>query len=112
MFKSNGYNTAGGFDGYYTTSNVGVDKLTGISGLTLSPNPAKNYTVLRMMDGQSLNMSLSISDMTGKQIYSDLIVTTKGSIEKTLNLSDFKPGMYFLTLNTIRGKICRKLIVE
>jgi hypothetical protein len=112
MFKTNGYNTATGFDGYYTTSNVGTDKLTGISGLSVSPNPAKNYTVVRMLNGESMNMNLTINDMAGKQVFADHFAATKGSIEKTINLSDLKPGMYFLTLNNDKGKICRKLVVE
>jgi len=112
MFKANGYNTASGFDGYYTTSNVGTDKLTGISGLSLTPNPAGTYTVMRMMEGETMNMTVSISDMTGKQIYSDHFTATKGSIEKTIDLTGFKPGMYFLTLGTDKGRISRKLIVK
>ncbi|NVO19352.1 MAG: C10 family peptidase [Bacteroidetes bacterium] len=112
MFKANGYNTAGGFNAHYTTSNVGVDKLTGISGLSLSPNPAKSYTVLRLASSESSDVNLSISDMTGKQIYAEPLSVQQGSFEKNISLTQMKPGIYMLTLTSEKGKISRKLLVE
>ena len=112
MFKANGYDPAGGFDGYYTTSNVGTKDLTGVSGLTVSPNPATSYTVLRFINQEGLDVNLAISDMTGKQLYSGTINGTKGNIEETIRLDSFIPGMYILSIQTTKGKVSRKLVIK
>jgi len=112
MFKANGYNTAQGFDAFYTTSNVGTDKLAGVSGLSLSPNPASAYSILRLINSEALNLQLSISDMAGKQLYSENVQGSTGGLEKTISLSNFLPGMYLFSLKTEKGTISRKLIVK
>lgn len=112
MFKSNSYYNAPGFDGYYTTSNVGTDKLTGFTGLTLLPNPAKNYTTLKMFNEDNTTLTLAICDMTGKQLFVDHMAAAKGSFEKNIDLSNFNPGMYLVTLSSDKGKVSRKLVVQ
>jgi hypothetical protein len=103
MFNTNGYNTAAGFDANYTFDPDGTNDLNALTGFMLSPNPAKDFTVLRLSNPKENNILLTISDMTGKQLYSEMLEGSKGSLEKTINLGNFKPGMYFLSLKTANG---------
>jgi hypothetical protein len=112
LFYANGYNTAAGFEAEYHASLVGTDRLNIFPGMTLSPNPAKEYTVLRFSNPQAHAILLTISDMTGKQLYSEMLEGTKGNLEKTIDLGIFNPGMYFLSLKTANGMKACKLIVE
>lgn len=111
-FESNGFNTSSGFDASYTTSNVGTVKDVVISNLSLSPNPAKQYTILRFSNSQPCDILLTICDISGKLLYSEKIGKSKGSLEKTLSLSNFEPGIYLIRLENDNGAIVRKLIIE
>jgi len=112
IFKSNGYYQADGFEGYYTTSNVGIKNEAGLSAFTVSPNPAGTYTLLRFYSSESMNIGISLADLTGKTIHSEVLSVSQGSHEKSISLDGFKPGMYLLTLDTGKGKVSRKLIVQ
>jgi hypothetical protein len=112
MFNANGYNTAAGFDANYTFVPGGTNDLNAFPDLTLSPNPANDFMVLRLSNPQEHNILLMISDMTGKQLYSEILEGAKDHLEKTINLENFKPGMYFLSLKTPNGTKACKLIVE
>jgi hypothetical protein len=112
VFNANGYNTATGFDAEYTTLMDGTEELNSFPDLTLSPNPAKDFTVLRLNNPQAHNIQLTITDITGKQLYSEMMEGTKSNLEKIINLGSFKPGMYFLSLKTAKSTSASKLIVK
>jgi len=112
MFKANGYNPAGGFAGYYTTTNVGAPELEGISDLQLTPNPASIHTVVKMIVTEPSEFSIYITDMTGKLLYQDRFSAPKGTLEKTIQLEQFVPGMYLFNMTSEKGKINRKLIIK
>ncbi|MBK7173101.1 MAG: C10 family peptidase [Bacteroidales bacterium] len=112
MFKANGYDPAGGFEGYYTTSNVGMKEIAGISGISLSPNPAETFTTLRLLNTKALDMEISITDMTGKKHFTEMVKGSTGSLEKTIQLDGYNSGMYFLNISTVQGTTSRKFIVR
>jgi hypothetical protein len=111
MFNANGYNTAAGFDADYAVL-VGINELNSLTGFKLSPNPAKDFTVLSLLNPQDHSMLLTISDITGKQLYSEMLKGSKGSLEKTINLENYKPGMYILGIKTLKYTTALKLIVQ
>jgi len=112
MFNTNGYNTAAGFGAEYHSPIIGTDELNSFPGLTISPNPAKDFTVLRLSNPQAHNILLTITDITGKQLYSEMLVGTNGNLDNTISLENYKPGMYFLSLKTANGTSACKLIVK
>lgn len=112
MFKSNNYDQAQGFDGYYTISNVGVAETEGSMNFTLSPVPAHGYTTMNLYSKKALNGSLIINDLSGKLLYSEKLVNLQGFIDKTIDVSSLKPGIYMVTVSTEAGKATRRLMVE
>ena len=112
MFKANGYDPAGGFEGYYTTSNVGMKEVSGVSGVTISPNPASSFTIVRLLNENALDLQISISDMNGKTMSTEVLTGTQGSVEKTIRLDGFKAGVYSLNIKSSMGTTSKKLIIQ
>ncbi|MEI6059683.1 MAG: C10 family peptidase, partial [Bacteroidota bacterium] len=111
IFKSNNYYTSGGFSASYSVGNVGTEQLPGISSLNISPNPASDFIMVRAYNNKSQQMQFSIVDMTGKNLYTETFQAQKGNIEKSIDVSNFKSGMYFLTVKNTEGKVTQKVIV-
>jgi cyanophycinase-like exopeptidase len=63
---------------------------TNVVEITVSPNPFKDYIEIQGLDG---NAQITLYDIHGKQVYSDLIHTST-----SIDLQHLYHGMYFLNL--------------
>jgi len=70
------------------TPATGITETVGMSGISLYPNPAKDFIVI----GGVENSEIEIFDMQG-QLCRKLILT---SAEMRINISDLKAGVYFI----------------
>lgn len=71
----------------------------------LMPNPANNY--FKVMSHYTIN-SIQVFDMVGKLI----LETNVNNFEKELDISNFSSGTYLVKINTAKGSVKKKLIVE
>ena len=72
----------------------------------IAPNPANDYTVISSNGVE--NSNVKIVDVLGNVVYTETISSTK-----KIDLSDFKNGIYFITIETSDEKISnRKLIIR
>lgn len=75
------------------------------------PNPFRDFTTIEMYIPEGQYAKLSISDMTGKNIYNDEVIFGKGHTQITINseVFDNQPGVYFYTLEGETFKMTKKL---
>jgi hypothetical protein len=66
--------------------------------LLVSPNPAKDILQVQTASGLAGNGVLTITDMTGRQVYRRNIELQTGSNSIPVNISLFAPGMYHVRL--------------
>ena len=71
-------------------------------GLSTYPNPSSNMVTVNSKT--DLLTSISVFDINGKQI---LDINTINSETKTLDISNFSNGIYFMTIN---NQVTKKLI--
>lgn len=76
------------------------------------PNPAKEFTVLKIHLPLKEYFKIEVSDLKGSLIYSDEIsFSSKGDNYVTLKLEQFTPGNYQVNISTVSGlKAQSKLI--
>jgi len=86
--------------------------MEGIQSLSVSPNPASEYVLVRAVNLKSRPLTLTVNDMTGKTLYHELFNPGIGTFDKPINVRNFRPGMYFLTLKSSEGSITQKVIVR
>ncbi len=82
-------------------------------GLALSPNPATNTLNIEGYIGNSHYISLEIYDAIGKleKVVSNLTVNSDGTVKNFIDISNLKPGLYIVTINTDNLKTTKKLTV-
>jgi hypothetical protein len=83
---------------------MGIDNTEITSEISVYPSPTNNF--LNIHSESSSIQSASISDLTGKIIYSEKLSGTKESLE----VSSLSPGLYFINLETEKGYCTKKFI--
>lgn len=85
---------------------LGLKSLKNNATFNIAPNPANDYTVVTSAGVE--NSNVKIVDVLGNVVYVETISSTK-----KIDLSEFKNGIYFVTIETSDAKISnRKLIVR
>lgn len=85
---------------------VGVKELNQAPSFSMYPNPANDLVSIQL--NNSKNGTVKIVDLVGNIVYSETI-----SSSKTLNTSEFKNGIYFVTIESEGQRMTsRKLVVK
>jgi hypothetical protein len=71
------------------------------------PNPANDFVVIRS-NNNDLIETVTITDLTGKIIRSEIFATNEGKI----NIEDLNSGLYILTISSKSGTNSQKLVVQ
>ena len=79
-----------------------------LNSISMYPNPAKNQVSLSWNKGEQV--SVKVYNSLGKMMY----YTKKQSLLDPLNIdtSQYNSGLYFVSINTIKGVVTKKLIIE
>jgi hypothetical protein len=73
------------------------------------PNPAARSTVIELPDNMGAGY-LRICNALGDQVYQARI--SAGTRQYQVGLEGFVAGMYYVYIETVEGRACRKLIVR
>jgi hypothetical protein len=77
--------------------------------LSVYPNPAARSTVIELPDNMGAGY-LRICNALGDQVYQARI--SAGTRQYQVGLEGFVPGMYYVYIETVEGRACRKLMVR
>jgi hypothetical protein len=88
-------------------SSIGIGE-NGIEAIQLVPNPNKGQFRIVLPDGFNPRFELTISDLTGKLIYSK---SCSGENDRSFNLPGIASGTYHVIIQTSEGKTVKKLVV-
>lgn len=97
------------------TTSVATLASTQAASMALYPNPAisNKCTVIYSFAGDIANAILTVTDLTGKQVYSCKIDATKGLKQYSLNLNNLSSGTYVVTIATSNNqKMQQKLVIQ
>jgi len=102
-----------------STKHVIFDVCTGIDGkknaepsLAIQPNPAHGTVLFAIGGISSGSYSLSITSTDGKTLYSEAFEASALPALKTMNISAYPRGIYFVQLKTGQKIITEKMIVQ
>ena len=69
------------------------------------PNPAEDYLNVVLSGNDNLDLQVSLFDAIGRNLLINRI--NAGEPEKTLDVSAYRPGIYFLKIATLDGRAIR-----
>ncbi len=95
-----------------TSSNfVGFDELTNFGfNYSVYPNPSNDVMYLNLQTTTNDEISFEITDVLGKLVYSKTITNSLGQEKITIDLSNYKKGIYLLTLKNNKGSSTKKVV--
>ena len=107
---------------YVTTYSKGVLRLgtpsgihsieSKLSGISVAPNPSKDFVQLEFSLAEAGKVTVSITDMQGKTMQNTQSVFKKGSNKISLNTSALAPGLYIARVEMGNSIAIKKIIVE
>ena len=83
-----------------------------LGNLTVYPNPAKDRVRIKLENDSMGEISISLSDVTGRKLLDEPHQKLDHVLESTMNLSSIAAGMYILTVQDGGGIRSKKIIVE
>jgi hypothetical protein len=89
-----------------------LEEFTGLTEVVLFPNPTSGETVLTFSSETNETAQTMIIDQLGKVVSSSSIEVNAGANTLAIDANQLGNGMYTLLLNTGRGSIVRKMIVQ
>ena len=78
--------------------------------ITVSPNPFLDYLEIKIITDSAENIELEWYTANGQWLKSSKETTEKGVNFLQLDVADFNPGIYFLTIKNSSGKTVEKLM--
>jgi hypothetical protein len=88
---------------------TGVDETLNEKSVKLYPNPNKGSFTIET-DNELMMNAINVFDITGKKVFSDVL--QKKNRMHQLNVSSVETGIYIVQIETEKGSICKKMIVE
>jgi hypothetical protein len=102
-----------------STKHVVFDVCTGIAGqnitepgLLIQPNPAHGTVSIGIRGINTGSATLSITSMDGKILTSEVIGASLNSVLRTMDISGYARGIYFVQLKTGNKVITEKMVVQ
>ena len=84
-----------------------------ISDFTVYPNPSHgNTNIIYTPLGSTSNLTLTITDITGKEIQSNVVDSSAGLKAYSIDCSNWHSGIYLVSLKSDQKVVTKKLIVK
>jgi len=87
---------------YNFKSTVGIDENSGMSSLSIYPNPAVNFTNVVLNLTQEANVSISVVNTLGQTVYINQLGNVNGTQNVQINTVDLEEGIYLVNV-TVNG---------
>lgn len=76
------------------------------------PNPAREMIKVEATGVKADRVKISITDITGRQVYNNNIVTNGGLLNTSINTSDLKSGIYIMQIQAGSQVVNQKIVKE
>jgi hypothetical protein len=82
------------------------------SPISIFPNPTNGKTTIQWNVAASETGNISVTDVTGREVYTSVIDMTTGNGSKQLDLSALKGGIYMIKVTSATAAYSSKIEVE
>ncbi|MCE3227114.1 MAG: hypothetical protein K0S32_1665 [Bacteroidetes bacterium] len=83
-----------------------------IEDMNCMPNPSNGKFNLKFSGPDKSNADITIKDINGKVVYTELVKNFSGSYNKEINIDNNAKGIYFVTITQGTKATTKKLVVE
>ena len=97
---------------YILTLSTDIEEIIKISNLKIYPNPSENVFNISFTSEKAQKYNLSVRNVLGELLYSEMLNNFVGEYSKKLSLENYAKTIYFLEIETDKGVINKKLILQ
>ncbi len=83
-----------------------------IGNLTIYPNPSRDIFNITFISEEKQNLRVRILNVIGEEVYKEDLQQFIGEYVKSINLEQYNKAIYFLEIETNKGVINKKLILQ
>lgn len=95
------------------TDNLSIDEENAGVKVNAYPNPAKDFTTIEYVLDNDANVSISMTDLTGKVVYSNNLGQRNAGLNNlVVSTTEFSNGVYMYTLTVNNKKVTRRIIIS
>lgn len=91
---------------------AGIEDLIAAGVLNIFPNPASEQVTFTFNDAQADNVALTIISQEGKTVYQTNFQTMGSGYTKTVDVSKFAKGIYYVRINSNGNTTTAKLVLN
>lgn len=97
-----------------TVTGVGIIEQTPseVSALTVYPNPNNGTFAIRANVLQTGDVTISIADVIGREVYRQTVVNQNGEIAENVDISALAKDVYTVTVSNVSGKATTRIVVK
>ncbi len=98
------------YDEQQQTTSIATPKNSG--ALVAAPIPTSGLLVVKINIDQQADLTLSVFDILGNQVYQEILLDQFGQINKVIDTNDLPSGMYILQAASRTTILTQRIIVE
>ena len=91
---------------------AGIQELTSVNNVALSPNPTHASSVLRFEGAGDEVLTMSMTDATGNEVSHQQLQNGYAVQQYEIKTTELAAGLYFVKLTSSKGQSTRKLVVQ
>lgn len=91
---------------------VGIEEIDALNSFNAYPNPSSTDLFIEMELVQQSDVTLMITDMSGKVVFSNILASRMGHQIETIDVAQLASGVYMLSLDVEGQKLHTRIIVE
>ena len=93
-------------------SSLGAVTITGLSEITVYPNPANNTFNVDMKDIENGNYQVTLKNVIGQSLRNEIVPVTNNNLQKTYTVASLPDGIYFLSIESGNTRIVKKIVKQ
>lgn len=97
---------------FYQPFNISVPENDLQRGFSLYPNPSKDVINVLFKNPYNNETTLVIFDILNRVVWSELLKNTDETVLKTIDISGFSNGLYFISVINNNVSLCRKFLKQ
>ena len=91
---------------------LGLPENNTINSFNVFPNPTSDFAVINFELNKTADVEISITDMTGKVVYSSALSNVNGVKSINISAENMNNGIYFVNINSNGSKMSQKLTIN
>jgi hypothetical protein len=93
-------------------SSASIEENVASHSFSVSPNPAAGSTTIALSGKTGADVTVSIVDIAGKEVYNNVVSSLSGTASLEVNTAAFGNGMYLVNVISNGTKTSKKLVVR